>query len=420
MLGFLLVAPLSGGAVQGEQAKRWEQGRGARRAACAFFATQARAALTEASSSPGQDFGAEAKLLYRVVACGDDALLPPNLDAPLVEKHCQWLRPAMERYRGQYLARARPFFAKLRLPDLPSTVVYPFGGGDLLSALTTYPQAHEIITLSLELAGDPRRINMLDKQRLKTSLELIHHTIAGLLAQNDSTSESMQATQRGDLPGQLTFFLVGLAVHGYEPVSLRYFRVEPDGSVHDFSGEEIRSMEGKAAQRRHGQWTSPDFSEAFANSELTFRPRGAAAAGPVYIHRHLAVNLADKFLRRNPGVLKFLEHHGRVTAMTKAASYCLWNPAFSRVRKYLLTNMTFMVSDSTGIPPKLARKAGFIQETYGTFHGSYLDASKDCNEQFQALWAEQPHRRLSFRYGYVDSEKAYHLLVTRRAPSAPK
>jgi len=111
---------------------------------------------------------------------------------------------------------------------------------------------------------------------------------------------------------------------------------------------------------------------------------------------------------------------GRVAAMTKAASYCLWNPAFSRVREYLLRNMTFMVSDSTGIPPELARKAGFIQETYGTFHGSYLDASKDYNEQFEALWAEQPHRKLSFRYGYVDSEKAYHLLVTRRAPSAPK
>jgi len=53
--------------------------------------------------------------------------------------------------------------------------------------------------------------------------------------------------------------------------------------------------------------------------------------------------------------------------------------------------------------------------TYGSCQGSYLDASEDYNNQFRALWAEQPHRKLAFRYGYVDSAKAYHLLVTRRA-----
>ena len=28
----------------------------------------------------------------------------------------------------------------------------------------------------------------------------------------------------------------------------------------------------------------------------------------------------------------YLEQQGRVSAMTKAASYCLWNPMFSRIR----------------------------------------------------------------------------------------
>ena len=34
------------------------------------------------------------------------------------------------------------------------------------------------------------------------------------------------------------------------------------------------------------------------------------------------------------------------------------------------------------------------------------------------LWASQPQRKLDFRYGYVDSKRSYHLLVTRRAPVA--
>lgn len=372
------------------------------------------AAAAPAASPEGQDFAAEARLLYHVVACGGSAALPANLDPHIVTTHCQWLNSRVEQYRRQYLARAKPFFAGLLPPQLPDNVIYPFGGGDLLSALTTYPDARQITTLSLELSGDPRRITSLDTKRLKESLDFLDHKIVGLLALNESTSESLEATQRGDLPGQLCFFLVGLAVHGYEPVSLRYFRVDADGSLHYYSAEEIRSLETRLAQRRHGQWTPPDFSEAFANSELVFRPVGSD--GPLRIHRHIAANLRNDYLKQSSPVLRYLERQGHVAAMTKAASYCLWNPLFSRTRNYLLANMEFMISDSTGIPPEPARQAGFVQETYGTFHGSFLSASEEYNDQFRDLWAHQPHRKLNFRYGYVDSEKSYHLLVTRRVP----
>jgi hypothetical protein len=372
-----------------------------------------------AESAAGQDFAAEARILYRVVACGGSIPLPANVNAHIVAKHCQMVNARMERYRRLYLARAKPFLAALRPPNLPDKVVYPFGGGDLLSALTTYPDAREITTLSLELSGDPRRITKIDDKRLDESLDLIDRTVGYLLAANDSTSESLKATQQGDLPGQLSYFLVALAVHGYEPVSLRYFHVEADGSLHYYSAEEVRTLESRLARQRHGEWTSPDFSEAFANSELVFRPLGSN--GPLRIHRHLGANLRDDSLRKNSPVLRFLERQGRVAAMTKAASYCLWNPMFSRIRNYLLQNMDFMISDDTGIPPEYASKAGFIQETYGSFHRAmcFDDCpDDDLNDEFRELWASQPHRKLDFRYGYVDAESSYNLLVTRRAPHA--
>jgi hypothetical protein len=97
----------------------------------------------------------------------------------------------------------------------------------------------------------------------------------------------------------------------------------------------------------------------------------------------------------------------------------LWNPLFSRIRNYLLANMEFMISDSTGIPPEFASKAGFIQETYGSFQGAMcFDScpSDEYDDEFKDLWAHQPHRKLDFRYGYVDAKGSNHLLVTRRAP----
>jgi hypothetical protein len=372
----------------------------------------ARAASGEAS--PSQDFGPEARILYRVVACGGDAALPPNLNPQIVAQHCQLLNARMDHYRRVYLARAKPFLAALRPANLPDKVVYPFGGGDLLSALTTYPDAREITTLSLELSGDPRRIQKIDNKRLDQSLSLVDRTIGYLLAANDSTSESLKATQQGDLPGQLSYFLVALAVHGYEPVSLRYFQVEPDGSLHYYSAEEVLALETRLARQRHGEWTSPDFSEAFANSELVFRPVGG---GPQRIHRHFGANLRNDSLRKDSPILRYLERQGRVAAMTKAASYCLWNPMFSRIRTYLLQNMDFMISDATGIPPEFASSAGFQQKTYGSFHRAmcFDDCPSDeYNDEFKDLWAKQPHRKLDFRYGYVDADSSYHLLVTFR------
>jgi hypothetical protein len=374
--------------------------------------------LSPAPAGTEAEFSADARLLYKVVACGDGDPLPPNLSAPVVQEHCKWMRPRMDRYRQQYAKLAKPFLAGVRPAGLPQTVVYPFGGGDLLSAITTYPEASEIDTISLELAGDPRRLPHLKKQQLEDSLALIRGTIGGLLTQTDSTSESLMKTQQGDLPGELSFFLVALAVYDLEPVSLRYFRIAKDGSLHYLTKEDIAAVEKKTAHRRKGSWTSPDFSEAFANSELSFRPRGAAPGAPLQLHRHIGANLGDDALKKDAALLLYLQKKGRVSAMTKAASYCLWNPNFTRIRDYLLANMDFMVSDSTGIPPEFATKAGFIQEPYGSFSGSFLEASPTYNEEFKKLWAKSPHRSLPFRYGYLDATHSYHLIVTRRAPAA--
>ena len=109
--------------------------------------------------------------------------------------------------------------------------------------------------------------------------------------------------------------------------------------------------------------------------------------------------------------------------MTKAASYMLWNNYFSGSRDYLLDNMVWMASDATGIPPKNAKKKGFTQTTYGTFKGAFLEEfDANVNEQMVEMWDKQPKRKLPFRYGYPDSEKHVHLMITAPAPAkeAPK
>lgn len=368
-----------------------------------------------AEASAPADFSAEVKALFAVVSCSG-APLPEGVDAKAVASFCKAQGQAIAAYRDGYLPRASAFLAKVRpASGLPTTVVYPFGGGDLLSALTTYPDARNVTTLSLERAGDPRRLATLKTgAQLAKSLEVIRATSRGLLTANDSKTENLQKGQRGEIPGQLAFFLTALAIHGYEPVSLRYFTIQPDGSLHYLTHAEIAAAEKQVAKTLRGSWEAPDFSPAFSNSELVFVKKGGDPKKDARVHRHVGADLSDGALAKAPGILKHLEAKGRFVAMTKAASFLLWRSDFSKVRDLLLSRMTFMVSDATGIPPALARKAGFVQETYGAFEASFLDASPEVNAEFVQLWQSQPRRPLPIRYGYLDRKNQFHLLVTRK------
>ena len=373
---------------------------------------------TTAKATPepgGRVFDKEVRLLFRMAACSGDEPIPLQLEAVVIA-HCEALKPQLDNYRRKYVDRLQPFLVTLQPKGLPTVVVYPFGGGDLVSALTTYPNLTEVTTLSLEYAGDPRRIVGIDPKRLEDSLLRLRKGVSGLLAFSDSTSENLMQLQRGEIPGQLAFFLIGLAVHNQEPIDLRYFQIEADGGIHYLDGAEIARIEGQGqtAKRLNAKWQPPDFSVAFSNMELTFQAKGAAGNTAPRVHRHIAANLMDGPLKTNPRVLTYLDKKGRVSAMTKAASYTLWSGSFSKVRNYLLDRMEFMISDSTGIPPQYASKAGFVQETYGVYKGAFIKSSEKDNADFLALWQSQPKRALPFRYGYVDSARNVHLLVTRR------
>jgi len=369
------------------------------------------AAAEPPASSGGQSFDHDARQIFRIVACAGNEPVPDAL-VTTVEAHCALFRPTLDAYR-RYAETARPFLTALQPDGLPTKVVYPFGGGDLLSALTTYPNLTEVTTLSLEHAGDPRRAAASDAESLSDSLRRFRNDINGLLTMSDSTTENMMDLQRGDVPGQLAFFLVALAIHDQEPVGLRYFRLEPEGDIHYLDEKEIADIEDELAKGLSQRWKSPDFSTAFSNVEVTFRPKNQPDA-PLRVHRHIAANLINVALSGDARVMKYLEKQGHVTAMTKAASYTLWNPNFSRIRTYLLENMAFMLSDSTGIPPEYVPSAHFVQETYGSFAGPFLDANSHDADDFRQLWHSQPARPLPFRYGYLDVERRPHLLVTRR------
>jgi hypothetical protein len=323
-------------------------------------------------------------------------------------------------YRKAWADEAKAFISELRPKDLPRTVVYPNGGGDLSSALAVYPDATELTTISLEAAGDVRVMDTIKSAKLDGDVDSIGNEIRRLYQSAHSTTKSLQAASHSELPGTIMFALAGLTVHGMEPVALRYFDIEPDGSLTYLTNAQLEERAAEFAAKKLG--TSPpkkithywyEQISAFANVEIQFRPRGDAAA-PVRTYRHIVANLDDSHMTADDRVLRHLRGKGKVSVMTKAASFLLWYDDFTQIRDYLLHNIAWMISDASGIPPSYAGPAGFEQLTYGEFTGPYfIIDEKNTRAEFVKLWKAQPHRELPFRFGYPDNANHNHLMITR-------
>jgi hypothetical protein len=370
------------------------------------YAAEPAAAASPDPPLEGVDFIAQARVLFRIAACGAQGDVPARFDAAVVARHCDELVRAYGDYERTWVDVAKPFIASLRPADLPRVVVYPFGGGDLASALATFPDGTEFTTISLEPAGDVRPMDTLPADRIGRELASHRAHLERLFEKAHSRTENLEKESKTDLPGEILFALAALVVYGDEPLSLRYFRLGHDGSIEYVTQATIEKARGVA--ERHA---------LFDNAELRFR-RAGVPGSPVQVLRHISFNLDDFHLKAEPSLLAHLNAKGKVAAMTKAATHLLWNDHFSIMRTWLLDHTDWMISDSTGIPPRFAAAAGFVQDTYGTFNGPapfslMLDVRDSAD--VKRLFASQPARDLAFRYGYPDKDGNAHLIVTRRS-----
>jgi len=377
------------------------------------------AAVAEVDAAPpsevlaGADFAAQAKALFRVAACGGDAPLPDGFDATVVDAHCKEMQSMIADYKKSWIDVAMPFIAKLVPASTPKTVVYPFGGGDLLGALATYPNGTDFTTISLEIAADVRKVDAVPKARLQGELARYRLVLGKLFEKAHSRTDNLDIGSKSVLPGEIVFDLVAMVVHGFEPTSLRYFKFNDDGTLHYFEQSEIDAAD---AAVKSGKKQRAEIDDAFfSNMELRFKKKGATE--PARILRHVAFNLDDNHLKANPRLIKFLDTRGaKVATMTKAASHLLWSDDFSIIRNWLATHTDWMISDSTGFTPAYAKKMGFVQDTYGTYTWPEPFGTVDVKSatDLKNLFLSNPHTDITFRYGYPDKDHHGHIVVTRK------
>ena len=369
------------------------------------FATLA-AFAASAGAEPGAELIDDANQLLIVGACADGT--PSKVKPETIAAYCKDVRKVQDDYKKTWIAEAAPFFAANVPKTIPKTVVYPFAGGDLSSALAVFPDADEITTLALEPAGDPRILAKLSEKQLKSALPIVAKELRALYRLNYSHTMNMIGAMRsGELPAQLIFTLSALHLHGYEPVAMRYFALTDAGEIRYLTAQDLDKADAiKDVSKRN---------RVLANVEIKFRKLGSKRE---QIFRHIVANLDDAHLKTTPAALLHLKAKGRVAAMTKAASFLLSFDDFKTMRQYLIDHVDWMVSDATGLPPKYGKPAGFEYETWGTFERSEMDGGAAFSPVWASEFKAQPKRALKFRFGYPDIKFRNHLIIMRKAAAA--
>lgn len=364
-------------------------------------------------SGPATSYAFEARRLFDLAACARPPTgLDPARDA-VVLGHCRALKPILAEFHSRWLVPARAFFGPLVPRHLPDTVLYPFGGSDLVTLLTVFPDARLLTSISLEASGDPRGLEALQAAPLAQLLQQHRTLLARQLALGHSRTDNLLLLTRGALSSELFFNLVALTVHSCRPVDLRYFRVGPAGALDYVGLAEVAKVES-ALTRQPGR-KRVALRELFSNMELSFRC-GDRPDAPLRRYRHIRADLSDAGLAANPGLLALLRQPFAAVAMLKAASYLVQMRIFTTIRNLLLDRTDWMISDATGVLPAQAQSAGFEQRTWGQYAGSFLPHARPTDAIFVALWRGQPQRPLPMRFGYPDVAGASHLMVTRRTP----
>ncbi len=277
---------------------------------------------------------------WRDIACGGGQT--PSSD-PIVAAHCQRITAAVATWRTQWLAPARTFFATVRPPALPPTVLYPFGAGDLLTALAVFPLATQYVTISLEPAALAQR---------PMSAASRHEWLARWRVRAESLLRDSYSTTRGlEASGIVELALLGISANG---CAIRGAPIAQDNGL-----------------------------------SLAFDCDGVTRAW-----RHVTADLAGS----RESLTAKIRGLGDISVLLKATGFLLWQERFAALRDVLLERGHWIVGDSSSIHPDDARAGGRTATVLGAFTPPFPtgDATREASLRAQA---QGPGSPMPFGYG---------------------
>lgn len=258
----------------------------------------------------------------------------------------------------------------------PRTIVYPFGGPDLLYVMSMFPNSSRYVLLGLEPVGSVPDLENTDPGAVMASLPRHARAIETQLLHGYFITKDMK-----------TDFSNG-ALQGVVPVML------------------------SALGLRQATITGVQTINAGGNPgvEINFKLPGGGRKSVVYVSGDLS----------NGGFSGAYESWlsstaDRSVAYFKAASYLMQNPGFSGVRNWVLGRCRGVVQDDSGIPYKYFDSEVWDIRLFGKYTRPIAFFSRHAQPDLAAAYAAAgPVPGITFGSGYQMKANAANLMVVSR------
>lgn len=254
------------------------------------------------------------------------------------------------------------------------TVLYPFGGPDLLYVNAMFPEARNYVLMGLEPVGEVPALESLPPGEVLAALPSFRRaTKTQLLAGYFITEDMRSDLNRSGLRGVTPILLSTVALSG--------------GKVDSVSGISVGGKPGV---------------------DMRFRD----ASG----RRHRAVYLACDLSNGgfDPACRQWLAGFSRAVTYFKAGSYLMHDNRFSQSRDFFLSHSKAILQDDSGIPFRNFDDSWSLH-FFGEYRAPIAIFASHGQEDLRQAFATNPARPLPFGSGYhVNQWKGNLMLAVRR------
>lgn len=273
--------------------------------------------------------------------------------------------------------------ANLNIENEPSTLFYPFAGGDFYYANLFYPKQDTIIMIGLEPCGSI--FNPDSVKNLSNYYSMLRKTMFFPHKYGFFRTLSMEVDfNQYPLNGTLHTNLFYLARENYNIHYIEHFNVDAEGKIIEVTRAVNNKKPRKYRAYRIG-YSAPGSSEI---KQLVYMSIDASNEG-----------LKGKY----KGYFSWIKSHKRVVTFFKAASYLMHNHlagSFGMMREYVNGASVRILQDDSGFPYSYFVKNNWNVKCLGEYTGTIPLFASQYQPDLRQVYKDQKPAKLPFMIGY--------------------
>lgn len=256
-----------------------------------------------------------------------------------------------------------------------TTLVYPFGGPDMIFAMTFFPKAKDYVIMGLEKPGELCAPDELSETELHQYLDSLAYSMRYVNKYGFFIAAQMAESFRNkNMDGTIHVVLYSLALNDCIITNHRNIYIDDHGDV--------KENDGSVKNHPYG-W------------ELSFRQPGDPRTRTV---KYIRMDLSDEMIKGKMEFPFFLNSIKQKICYMKSASYLMQSVEFDVVRKLLLDQFDRILQDESGFA-----YGRLIKDYDVKLFGSYTRPLKSFSifKQEDLMEALEGYPPLPFKIGYA-------------------